>query len=319
MTAKTLRAILALALLAGFALALPLSAQYREYYFHGKVLDTDKKPLVGVEIVLKDIATDRKYEISTNKDGEFKFAGLPHGKYKVTFKKEGFAPKEDEWKFEQSQDRMQKVEIPTVTLVSQVLVEKTMALKNMEAEIKSAAEKLRTKDFDGAIAQLKAFLEKNPKDSNALYYLGIAYSRKGMYTEAQAALTQVVQEVPQFPPVYFELGICYQRLDQPEKALEAYKKSVELAPTNPDSAYNAGLILFGLSKVDEARVYFEKALALRPSDPDILDMLGRCAINAGEFAKAVDYLEKAKALVTDPEKIKFYDALIAKAKEQIKS
>ncbi len=318
MNGKILRSLTTLALLAGFALVLPLAGQYREYYFHGKVLDTDKKPLEGVEIVLKDIATDRKYEISTNKDGEYKFAGLPHGKYKVTFKKEGFAPKEDEWKFEQSQDRMQKVEIPAVTLVSQALVDKTLELKAMEGEIKSAAEKLRMRDFDGAIAQLKAYLEKHPQDSNAEYYLGIAYSRKGMYPEAQAALTKVVEAVPQFPPVYFELGVCYQRLDQPEKALEAYKKNVELDPSNADSAYNAGLILFGLSKVDEAKVYFEKALVLRPSDPDILDMLGRCAINAGQFAKAVEYLEKAKALVTDPEKIKFYDALIAKAKEQIK-
>lgn len=318
MNGKILRSLMALTLLAGFALVLPLAGQYREYYFRGKVLDTDKKPLAGVEIVLHDMATDRKYEITTNKDGEYKFAGLPHGKYKVTFKKEGFAPKEDEWKFEQSQDRMQKVEIPDVTLVSQALVERTMALKTMESEIKAAAEKLRAKDFDGAVAQLKDFLEKHPQDSNALYYLGIAYSRKGMYSEAEAALTQVVKAVPQFPPVYFELGVCYQRLDQPEKALAAYQKNVELDPANVDSAYNAGLILFGLSKVDEAKVYFAKALALRPNDPEILDMLGRCAINAGEFAKAVEFLEKAKSLSTDPEKVKFYDALIAKAKEQIK-
>jgi tetratricopeptide (TPR) repeat protein len=318
MIGKILRALTTLALLAGFVLVMPLAGQYREYFFHGKVVDTDKKPLAGVEIKLQDENTSRKFEITTNKDGEYKFAGLPHGTYRVSFKKEGFAAKEDEWKFEQSQDRMQKVEIPDVTLVSQALVEKTEQLKNMEAEIKSAAEKLRAKDFDGAVAQLQAFLAKNPKDPNALYYLGIAYTRKGLYPEAVACLTQVVDLVPKFPPAYFELGVAYQRQGEREKALAAYQKNVELDGANPDSAYNAGLILFELSRIDEAKVYLDKANTLRPNDPDILDVMGRCAINAGEFAKAVEYLEKAKALVTDPEKIKFYDDLIAKAKEQIK-
>lgn len=318
MIGKTLRHLTAAALLVGVIFILPLAGQYREYYFHGKVMDTDKKPLAGVEIKLQDVATSRKYEITTNKNGEFKFAGLPHGKYKVTFKKEGFAPKEDEWKFEAPQERMQIVQIPDLTLVSQELVVKTQQLKAMEAEIKAAAEKLRVKDFDGAIAQLQLFLEKNPKDSNALYYLGICYNRKGKYQEALPALTEVAAQVPNFPPIYFELGVCCEHLGNKDKALENYAKNFELDPSNVESAYNAGLILFGFSRIDEAKALFEKAIALRPNDTDILDMLSRCAVNAGDYPKAVEYLEKAKALTTDPEKIKLIDGLIAKIKEQIK-
>jgi hypothetical protein len=99
-------------------LVLPGPAQYREYYFHGKVLDTQKNPLEGVEISLRDVATSRSYSFKTNKKGEFKFAGLPHGIYRVVFKKEGYATKEDEWRFETPQDTMQKTEIPDVVLVS---------------------------------------------------------------------------------------------------------------------------------------------------------------------------------------------------------
>ena len=305
-------------LAAAFAIALPLSGQYREYYFHGKVVNTDKLPLAGVEINLRDVATSRGYDVKTDKDGEYRFAGLPHGAYKVTFHKEGYAPKEDEWKFEAPQVSMKKIEIPDLTLVPQELVAKAEQMKAMEAEIKAAVDKIKAKDYDGAAAQLKAYLDKNPDDSNALFYLGLSYARKMMFAEAVAPLTRVTEMVPNYAPAYFELAGCYSKLDDKTKALEMYQKTIELDPSNVDSAYNAGLILFGLSRIGEAKAVFEKALGLRPNDPEILDMASRCYINAGEFAKAIDCLEKAKAGYTDPEKLKFLDDLIAKLKEQIK-
>jgi len=294
-------------------------AQYREYYFTGKVVDTDKNPVADVEIKLRDVETSRGYTVKTNSRGEFKFAGLPHGIYSVSFNKEGFAAKEDEWRFPVIQDTMQKVEIPTVTLVSQELVDKTAQLKLNEAEIKGAVDKIRDKDYDGAIALLQAFLEKNPEDVNALYFLGLGYSRKKMAPEAIQALSRVGELVPKFPPVFFELGVCYEQLGDLEKAIASYQKNMELDPSNADSAYNSGLILFRTGRISEARTAFEAALTLKPDDPDILEMVSRCCINAGEFAKAVEYLEKAKAGTTNPDKIKFLDDLIRNLKEKIKA
>jgi tetratricopeptide (TPR) repeat protein len=305
-------------LLISLILALPGSGQYREYYLYGKVVDTQKNPLEGVEIALRDVETSRSYSIKTNKNGEFKFAGLPHGIYKVVFKKEGYAVKEDEWKFETPQDRIQKAEIPLVTLVTQTQVQEQERLKEMQGEVKEAAEKIREKDFDGAILLLKGVLDKNPKDSNALYLIGMSYARKQMYPEAIDALTLVTQLSPKFPPAYFELAVCYQQQKDFEKALEYYQKTLDLDPNNPDAAYNSGLILFGLNRIDEALASFEKALSLRPDDPAYLEMAGRCYINQANFEKAIEYLEKAKAGYTDQEKLKFLDDLIAKLKEQIK-
>ena len=315
---KDHRLWVAAALAAALAIALPLTGQYREYYFHGKVVNTDKQPLAGVEINLRDVEMSRSYDVKTNKDGEYKFAGLPHGVYKVSFRKEGYAPKEDEWKFEAPQLNMKKVEIPDLTLVPQELVAKAEQLKAMEAEIKAAVDKIKAKDYDGAVAQLRAFLDKNPDDSNGLFYLGLSYARKKMFAEAVAPLTRVTEKVPNYAPAYFELAGCYGKLDDKTKALEMYLKTTELDPSNVDAAYNAGLTLFGLSRIGEAQAVLEKALSLRPSDPEILDLMSRCYINAGEFAKAIDCLEKAKAGYTDPEKLKFLDDLIAKLKEQIK-
>ena len=106
--------LLALVILGiSWILALPGRAQYREYYFHGKVVDTQKNPIEGADISLRDVATSRSYSVKTNKKGEFKFAGLPHGTYKVVFKKEGYAVKEDEWRFMTPRTTCRKRRFPT--------------------------------------------------------------------------------------------------------------------------------------------------------------------------------------------------------------
>ena len=299
-------------------LVLPGLAQYREYYFYGKVLDTQKNPLEKVEIALRDVETSRSYFVKTNKKGEFKFAGLPHGIYKVTFTKEGYATKEDEWRFETHQDSMQKTEIPDIVLVSLAQIQQQAQMKQMQGVVKEAADKIGQRDYDGAIALLQGVLEKDPKEINALYLIGLSYARKKMYPEAMGALTQVIQSSPKFHPAYFELAICYQQQNDIDKALEFYRKTLDLDPNNPDAAYNSGLILFGQNRVDEALALFEKALSLRPDDPAYLEMAGRCYINQAKFEKAIEYLEKAKAGYTDQERVKFLDDLITKLKEQIK-
>src|SRR4030043_1093772 len=240
---QILRAFLALILLSVLAQAYRAYGQYREYYFYGQVLDLQKNPLPGVEITLRDVATSRSYSIKTNSKGEFRLAGLPHGVYTVVFKKDSYAPKEDEWRFETPQETMQKVEIPPVTLVSEEQVREAQRLKEMQGVVKEAADKIGQKDFDGALVLLKGALEKDPKDVNARYLLGLSYSRKNMYPEALAALTQVIQSSPKFPPAYFELAVCYQQQNELDKALELYQKTMELDPNNADAAFNSGLIL----------------------------------------------------------------------------
>jgi tetratricopeptide (TPR) repeat protein len=292
--------------------------QYREYYFYGQVIGIDKSPIAGVEITLRDVETSRSYSFKTNAKGEYRFAGLPHGVYTVVFKKDGYAKKDDEWRFEAPQETMLKVEIPPVILVSEEQVQEAQRLKEMQGVVKEASDKIGQKDFDGAIVLLKSALEKDPKDINALYLLGLSYGRKKMYPEAVEALNQVIQANPKFPPAYFELAICYQQQNLLDQALEFYGKTLELDPKNADAAYNSGLILFGQNRMDEALVFFEKALSLKPDDPIFLDMAGRCYINQANYEKAIECLEKAKAGYTDQERIKFLDDLISKLKEQIK-
>jgi tetratricopeptide (TPR) repeat protein len=315
---RTYRSLGLIALIGLLVLAIPGLAQYREYYITGKVFDTQKNPVEAAEINLRDVKTSRGYSITTGKKGEFKFAGLPHGVYAVEVVKEGYALKQDEWRFEVPQDTMQRVEVPAITLVSQTQVEEIQKLKEAESGVKEAADLIRANDPDGAIAKLKGLLVTNPKDPNSLYLIGMAYAKKSMFAEAQPAFLQVTELAPKFAAAFYQLGVAYQALDQPEKALEAYGKTSELDPSNADAFYNSGLIQFKLMRIDEALTAFEKAANLRPDDPAYLEMAGRCYINKANYEKAIEFLEKAKVGYNDPERSKFLDDLISQLKLQIK-
>lgn len=318
MTIPTRRAALVATALATLTLASSGLAQYREYYAHGRVLDAQKKPIPDVEITLVDASTSRRFHMKTDQKGEFKFAGLPHAVYEVTFAREGFVTGKDKWEFNAPQERMQKVEVPDVVLVSQAAVQEVQRFEGAKAGVQEAAERLRKGDLDGAISGLEKVLEKSPQDSNALFYLGLGYVGKKMYAEAVVPLTRVTELSPAFPGAYFELGVCYRALDDSKKALESYDKSLELDPDNAHCLYNSGLILFETSRVEEALARFERGLALKPADPDLLDMAARCYINQGKFDRAAEHLEKARAATTDPAKAAFLDELILKVKSQIK-
>jgi tetratricopeptide (TPR) repeat protein len=303
--------------IAALALTAPALAQYREYYLRGRVVDTQKQPIPDVEIQLRDVETSRSYHMKTGKDGAFRFAGLPHGVYEATFAREGYPLTKVEWKFESRQESMQRIDIPDVVLASLQQKQRVELTRAVESGTREAAEKIRQRDFDGAIAQLEALLGKNPRNASALFFLGLGYVGKQKYPEAIAALTQVTELNPTFPGAHFELGVCHRQLHDPAKALAAFEKSLEVDPKNADGAYNAGLILFEQNRIDDALARFEQGLASKPQDPDLLEMAGRCYIHQARLDQAVESLGKARAATTDAGKGAFLDELIAKVRAQL--
>jgi len=307
--ATPLAAVLGMVLVAA-----PALAQYREYYVRGRVVDARQKPIAGVQIRLVDVSTSRSFDMKTDEKGEFKFAGLPHAVYRVTFALEGYVTGSDEWRLDAPQDRMKRVEIADVVLASEAQAREVERLQSAHAGVEEAGESIRKGDLDGAISALQKVLETSPEDPNALFYLGLSYAGKKMHAEALAPLTRVTELSPAFPGAWFELGVCLGALGEPEKALAAYDRYLELDPANANGAYNSGLILFELNRIEEALVRFETGLAARPDDPELNEMAGRCHLHEARYDLAIARLEKARDATTDPEKRAFLENLIVQAK-----
>ena len=289
---------------------LPCSAQYREYYIYGKVVDGKGNPLDKVKISLRDLTVNRGFSAMTNKEGKFKFAGLPHGIYRVTMEKEGFQPRADEWKFQESQKRMKKVDVNTIILVSESKVKEMEAAKEMGDHLTGATEKIREQDFDGALALLEKIHKEKPGDANAIYLMGVCYFGKKMVPEAIERFVKVTELTPSFPGAYYQLGNCYMQKGDKDRALENYRKGLELKPGDFLALYNGGLILYEKGETDGALDYFGKALEIKPDSPEMLEFSGLCYLQKENYAKAREFLEKAKALYKDPEKVKSLEEVI---------
>ncbi|MDW3229772.1 MAG: tetratricopeptide repeat protein [Acidobacteriota bacterium] len=295
-----------------------LFSQYREYHLFGIVVDTESNPLQGVDVILQELSTSRNYRVRTDQGGKYVLSGLPHGRYQVTVKKEGYETRTFEWDFSQPQERMQKVEMETIILASEERVETLARLKELQKEVAEAMEKIENDDLKGALEMLQGLVKEYPDDANVHYLLGVTLGRLQRYEEAIPELILVNEISPEFAPAYQQLGFCYQSLKDMDKALEFYKKSAELDPANATNLYNLGLILFEMNRIDEALEYFEKALAAKAYDLDTLEMIARCYVNKGDLTRAIEYLEKARTLAKDEEKIKSLDSFIDSLKAQVK-
>src|SRR2546425_1201521 len=56
---------------------------------HGKVVDTDGKPLTGVTISIDRQGITQHFEVKTDNKGQFLHAGLPTGQYQISVMKDG--------------------------------------------------------------------------------------------------------------------------------------------------------------------------------------------------------------------------------------
>lgn len=302
--------IAALTLFLSIVCVLPCSAQHREYYIYGKVADDAGKPLDNVTVDIRETAGGREDSTKTNEKGDFKFTGLSRGIYSVTMKKEGFETFTTEWKFQTPQPRLQKVDLKTITMVSVQKVKAAVTSVETGGAEKEITEKIREKDFDGALALLDKMLKEKPDNANALYLTGVCYFNKNMLPEAVQRFVKVTELTPSFPGAYFQLGLCYMQTGEKEKALAIYEKGLALQPDHFVALYNSGLIYYENNRTEEALAHFEKALEVDPASPVMLEMAGLCYLQKEDYTKAQDYLEKAKAATTDPDKKNSLDELI---------
>lgn len=296
----------------------PCLGQHRDYYIYGKIVDSKSQPIPKVDISLRDMNTSRSYAFKTNKKGEFKFVGLPSGVYQVIMKKDGYRTKTDEWRFEIKPERMQKVNLKTIMMISEERLREIELTDQIKKDFEKATTKIREEDFSGALSILERILQKKPDDENALYFAGICNFKMNKLPEAIDAFNKVNSLNPSFPGAYLHLGICYQKQGELEQSLGFYQKALQLEPKNVISLFNSGLILYKLERYPEALTYFEKAVELKPDDPEILEFIGLCYIQNENYEKATEYLEKAKKNSTNEDKIKSLDKLIKSLKEQKK-
>ncbi|HSS52336.1 MAG TPA: tetratricopeptide repeat protein [Thermoanaerobaculia bacterium] len=122
-----------------------------------------------------------------------------------------------------------------------------------------------------AIQELKAYVDKNPNDANAVRQLADLNFEIRNWKRAQELYRHYLELKPGDPDVMTDLGISYRETAEFDKSLQLFQAVHKAAPDHWKSYFNEVVVLaFDLKKPAEAKAPLEKLQQMQPSNPDVV-------------------------------------------------
>jgi tetratricopeptide (TPR) repeat protein len=126
------------------------------------------------------------------------------------------------------------------------------------------------KKFDEAIPEFQAELENDPKNNQAMIYLGDSYVRQDRFDLGKAMLEKAARYQTSDPLIHLDLGIASMETGDNDVALRELNKTVALEPDNVAAHFRLATLYRSMGKKDEAKVEFAKANTLNKKRNDSL-------------------------------------------------
>ncbi|NOT26265.1 MAG: tetratricopeptide repeat protein, partial [Acidobacteria bacterium] len=174
--------------------------------------------------------------------------------------------------------------------------EQVKAQQEMQALASGAVEAMRAGRDDEAIQKFNEILVKQPSCSDCLYNLGVAYSKKQQYAEAEASFQKAIALAPNSAEAYTGLANVYNAQKKFDLAQQASAKATELAGAGgagggAEGLYNQGVIMWNAGKYQEAKTQFEAAVKIDPNMAMAQYQLGMANLNLGQIPQAREAFE----------------------------
>ncbi|MBI1822247.1 MAG: tetratricopeptide repeat protein [Nitrospirae bacterium] len=106
----------------------------------------------------------------------------------------------------------------------------------------------------GQINVYKDRLKENPKDLEALIFLGNSNFDIKRFEKAKALYLQALSIDPKNPSVRTDLATCFRNLKQPDQAVAELRTVLALTPGHPPALFNLGVILLNDSGDKEGAI-----------------------------------------------------------------
>jgi len=299
---------------------------YAQSGVKGKVVDANNKPVQGAVVVIEmSEGMTRKFEVKTNRNGDYIQIGLPPGQYKITASKDGM-----------SQSFNQRVSLDMVEINFSLKPGSTGEMSDKERKeaeakvnaLKGAFEQGVTLSNEGkndeAIAKFNEVIAGAPKCTECYMNIATIQTRKKEFDQAEATYKKVLEINPSSPDAYNGLATVYNAQRKFDQAAEASAQAQKLSAAaggaagggaSASSVYNQGVIFWNASKVADAKKAFEEAIKIDPKFADAHYWLGMANLNEGKMpdaAKAFDeylklaptgqYAEQAKGILSQIKK-----------------
>ncbi len=142
-------------------------------------------------------------------------------------------------------------------------------------------------------------LELDPTFADALYNLGVYYTRVERPKEALRYLRRLLEVEPDHPEGNANLGLLELNAGNPRLALEPLARAVEEKPGLTLAHYHRGMALGAIGRHTEAVLHLQRVVEQRPEWSDGHNQLGVALARSGSVREAAGAFQRALDL--DPE------------------
>ena len=111
----------------------------------------------------------------------------------------------------------------------------------------------------------KQWLEANPNDEEALFWLASLYTNQERHKEAVPLYYRALEQNPAAVETHTGLGLALNALGQAAEAEASFRLALDLSPELPELHYYLGSALFTQEKYAEAETAFRQAMKRKPN------------------------------------------------------
>ncbi len=140
-----------------------------------------------------------------------------------------------------------------------------------------------------AEGQYRRMLEVDPRNADALRFLGVLERQRGNGQAARSWLERAREVQPDSALILHDLGLVWAGLKRKDDAIEAYRRALELQPQFPEAHYNLGNAYYAAGQPAEAAVSYRRALEQQPDLADAHFNLGLLSSEAGQPERALEF------------------------------
>ena len=124
-----------------------------------------------------------------------------------------------------------------------------------------------------AVQQLRAYVEENPDDAQAVLQLANLNFDIQEWRGAAQLYERYLELEPGHPDVLSDLGTAYRGMGQFDRALETFDQAQEIAPAHWQSRFNEAIVLaFDLGELDRAAEVVDELERLQPGNPRVAEL-----------------------------------------------
>ena len=312
-----LRRLFGAAAILALGLFLTSSVSAQTGMIRGRVTDAEGKPAQGVVITIEFAdGVTRKFEVKSDRRGEFIQIGLPPGNYSVTATHEKLGSQTAKVRVSLSKPvEANFAFVPGASGPSPADVAKAKELKQVFEEGVAASQ---ASNHDLAIQKFTAAAGMMPSCYDCYYNIGYAYLQKKDDKQAEASWLKALELKPDYPEALNALATLYNNQKRFDEAAAMGAKATSAgggSGGSADAIYNQGIILWNQGKIPEAKAKFEEALKANPNHPESHFQFGMALLNEGKIPEAVAAFEKYLGLAPDGQYAGQAKAMLAQLKK----